>query len=128
MRRAATLEEERKPFMVSIDECHSFITTSFASMLSEVRKYKVGLFLTHQYLEQLPEKTLSGILGNVGSIICFRLGAADAEAMANEFYPVFKMDDFIRLPKFEIYLKLLIDNISSKSFSATILGSTNGFG
>jgi len=120
MRRAAITEEERMPFMVFIDECHSFITTSFAGMLSEVRKYKVGLYLTHQYLEQLPEEVRSGILGNVGTIICFRLGTADANVMADEFYPTFKIDDFINLPRFTIYIKLLIDGIASRPFSATI--------
>lgn len=120
MRRAAMPEDERKPFMVFIDECHSFITTSFAGMLSEVRKYRVGLFLTHQYLEQLPEEVRSGVLGNVGSIICFRLGTADAKVMADEFYPTFNVNDFINLPRFLIYIKLLIDGVSSLPFSGTI--------
>ena len=121
MRRANISEVERVPFMVYIDECHSFITTSFASMLSEVRKYRVGLFLAHQYLEQLPEDVRSSILGNVGTIICFRLGTQDAKIMAEEFYPVFKVDDFIDLPRFHVYLKLLIDGITSKAFSSNIM-------
>jgi hypothetical protein len=120
MRRAMIEEEERKPFMVFIDECYSFITTSFATMLSEVRKYRIGLFLTHQYLEQLPEEVRSGILGNVGTIICFRLGTTDAKVMAEEFYPTFKVDDFINLPRFNIYLKLLIEGIGGAGFSAII--------
>jgi len=120
MRRANISEESRLPFMVFIDECHSFITTSFASMLSEVRKYKVGLFLTHQYLEQLPEYLQSAVLGNVGTIICFRLGTTDANVMAEEFYPTFTIDDFINIPRFNIYLKLLIDGVGSTGFSATI--------
>jgi hypothetical protein len=120
MRRAKLPEQSRKPFMVYIDECHSFITTSFASMLSEVRKYNVGLFLTHQYLEQLPEEVRNAILGNVGTIICFRLGTTDAKVMAEEFYPVFTIDDFINLPRLTIYIKLLIDGITSKPFSARI--------
>lgn len=118
MRRANIVEERRKPFMVFIDECHSFITNSFSTMLSEIRKYKVGLFLTHQYLEQLPEDMRSGILGNVGTIICFRLSPADGKVMAEEFYPTFKIDDFINLSRYNIYLKLLIDGTSGKPFSA----------
>jgi hypothetical protein len=106
--------------MVYIDECHSFITTSFASMLSEAQKYKVGLFLTHQYLEQLPHEVRSGVLGNVGTIVCFHLGMADAKIMAEEFYPVFSVDDFLNLQRFNIYLKVLIDGMGSKGFSATI--------
>jgi hypothetical protein len=120
MRRAAFADRERKPFMVYIDECHSFITSSFAAMLSEIRKYKVGLFLTHQYLEQLPQDVQGSILGNIGTTICFRLGTSDANVMSEEFYPVFKQDDFINLPKFYIYLKLLIDGTACKPFSATI--------
>jgi len=119
MRRVKFQENERRPFMVFIDECHSFITTSFATMLSEVRKYKVGLFLTHQYLEQLPEDVRSAIIGNVGTIICFRLGTADAKIMAEEFYPTFNVEDFINLPRFNSYIKLLIDGIGSKPFSSS---------
>ncbi|WP_295794682.1 DUF87 domain-containing protein [Mucilaginibacter sp.] len=121
MRRAHLLHEERKPFYLYIDEAHSFLTTSFATMLSEVRKYKVGLFLTHQYLEQLSEEIRTAILGNVGTIICFRLGAADAKVMAEEFYPIFTIEDFINLPSHSIYLKLLIDGTTSVPFSATTL-------
>jgi hypothetical protein len=120
MRRAVIAEQDRKPFMVFIDECHSFITTSFAAMLSEVRKYKIGLFLTHQYLEQLPDEVRSSILGNVGTIITFRLGTTDSKVMAEEFYPVFTMDDFICLRRFNIYLKLLIDGTASRPFSAIL--------
>jgi hypothetical protein len=66
----------------------------------------------------LPEEVSKAILGNIGSIIAFRLGTADAKVMAEEFYPVFSADDFINLPRFHIYLKLLIDGTSSKPFSA----------
>lgn len=121
MRRTRLFEGGRKPFMVYIDECHSFITTSFATMLSEVRKYKVGLFLTNQYLEQLPEDVRSAILGNAGTLISFTVSAADAKILAEEFYPVFKADDFVSLPKYHIYLKLLIDGSASRPFSATTL-------
>jgi hypothetical protein len=122
MRRAMIPEDQRKPFYVFIDEAHSFISNSFGTMLAEVRKYKIGLFLTHQYLEQLPEDLRKAILGNVGTIITFRLGTADAEVMAKEFYPVFKPDDFINLPKYCMYLRLLIDGTGSKPFSATSIG------
>jgi hypothetical protein len=120
MRRARLSEHERLPFFVYIDECHSFITASFAAMLSEVRKYKVGLFLTHQYMDQLPVDVRNGILGNAGTIICFRLGTEDARVMADEFYPVFGVDDFIGLPRFQVYLRLLIEGTGSRPFSATI--------
>jgi hypothetical protein len=121
MRRAKISELQRNPCTVFIDECHSFLTASFATMLSEVRKYKVSLFLTNQYLDQLPAEVRSAILGNIGTIICFRLGTSDAKVMTEEFYPVFKVDDFISLPKYQVYLKLLIDGTASRAFSATTL-------
>jgi len=118
LRRARIPEAERRHFYIFIDEAHSFINTAFPTILSEVRKYGVGLFLTHQYLEQLPEILQKAILGNVGTIICFRLGTADAKMMAEEFYPVFRQDDFINLPKYNMYLRLLIDGSGGKPFSA----------
>lgn len=118
MRRAKLPEDQRLPFYIFIDEAHTFISGSFATMLSEVRKYGVGLFLTHQYLEQLPEYMRSAVLGNVGTIIAFRLGTADAEVMAKEFYPVFSQSDFVNLPKHCVYLRLSIDGTASRPFSA----------
>ncbi|WP_143014118.1 type IV secretory system conjugative DNA transfer family protein [Mucilaginibacter pineti] len=120
MRRAAIPEEQRVPYMVFIDECHSFITTSFAVMLSEVRKYKIGLFFSHQYMAQLPEDVCGAVLGNVSTIICFRLGSVDSKTMEEEFYPTFKQEDFISLPRFAIYLKVLIDGMESRPFSARL--------
>jgi len=121
MRRAALPVNQREPFYLFIDEAHSFISTTFATMLSQIRKFGVGLFLTHQYLDQLEPDTKSAILGNVGTIICFRLGLTDAKTMEREFYPVFTYDDFATLPKYYIYLKLLIDGTESKGFSAVTL-------
>lgn len=121
MRRAQLPQGTRRPFMVYIDECHSFITNSFATMLSEVRKYNVSMYLTHQYLDQLTDEARSAILGNAGTVICFRLGTADAKALAEEFYPIFTTDDFITLPRYCIYLRLLIDGMAGRPFSATTL-------
>jgi type IV secretory pathway TraG/TraD family ATPase VirD4 len=119
MRRASLPVEMRPPFYLYIDEAHTFLSATFATMLSEVRKFGVGLFLTHQYLDQLVPEVRSSILGNIGTLICFRLGLSDAKVMAQEFYPTFKQDDFVALPKYHIYLKLLIDGTESKGFSAT---------
>jgi hypothetical protein len=121
MRRAGVPASERKPFYLFLDEAHSFISATFATILSEVRKYGIGLFLTHQYLDQLEPETRSAILGNVGTVICFRLGLDDAKVMEKEFYPVFTYDDFVSLPKYYIYIKLLIDGTESKGFSAITL-------
>lgn len=114
-------EENRKPFYLYIDEVQSFITQSFANMLSESRKYRLGLIMAHQYLEQLDEGIRHSLFGNAGTIISFRLGQEDAHIMAREFYPVFEETDIINLPNHHIYLKLMIDGISSQPFSARTL-------
>ena len=116
--RASQAEELRKPFYLYIDECHSFMTLSFANILAEARKYGLSLFLAHQYIEQLDERVRAAIFGNVGTIISFRVGTIDAELLAKEFYPVFTQDDFINLPRYSMYLKLMIDGAISQPFSA----------
>jgi type IV secretory pathway TraG/TraD family ATPase VirD4 len=121
IRRANIEVSKRKSFYLFIDEAHNFISASFASMLSEVRKYGVGLFITHQYLDQLEPEVRSAVLGNVGTIICFRIGLPDAKVMMQEFYPKFSYEDFVSLPKYSIYIKLLIDGTESKGFSAMTL-------
>lgn len=111
----------RTPFYLYIDEMHSFVTLSFADILSESRKYGLSLFLTHQYIDQLHEDIRKAILGNVGTIITFRIGANDAEILKPEFNSLFDVEDFIRLPQYGIYLKLLIDGTTSEPFSAYTL-------
>lgn len=111
----------RLPFYLYIDEMHSFVTLSFADILAESRKYELSLFLTHQYIDQLHEKILAAILGNVGTLICFRIGASDAKVLEQEFSPVFNSEDLVRLPRYAIYLKLLIDGTTSQPFSATTI-------
>ncbi len=114
----------RTPFYLYIDEMHSFLTLSFADILSESRKYGLSLFLTHQYIDQLHEDIRKAILGNVGTIITFRIGANDAEILKPEFNSLFNVEDFIRLPQYCIYLKLLIDGTTSEPFSAYTLPIT----
>ena len=119
--RSTQLEEERIPFYLYVDEIQSFISLSFIDILAEARKYKLSLFLTHQYTDQIDERILSAIFGNVGTIVSFRIGAQDAEHLAKEFHPVFNQDDLINLPRYHMYLKLMIDGASSQPFSATSL-------
>jgi hypothetical protein len=116
--RSKQAEDTRTPFYLYIDEMHSFVTLSFADILSESRKYGLCLFLTHQYTGQLHEDIRDAIIGNVGTIITFRIGAIDAELMKPEFNELFNTEDFIRLPQYHIYLKLLIDGTTSEPFSA----------
>ena len=123
--RATIPEEERKPFYLYVDEMQSFVSLSFADMLAEARKYKLSLFLTHQYMEQLHEKIRSAIFGNVGTLIAFRVGSTDAEYLSKEFYPNFAASDLISLPKYSMYLKLMIDGATSMPFSAQTLPVSN---
>ncbi len=119
--RATRPTHTRTPFYLYIDEVHSFITKSFADILSESRKYGLSLFLTHQFIDQLPEEIRQSIIGNVGTLVTFRIGAADARVLAEEFFPIFTETDLINLPRYHIYIKLLIDGTTSKPFSAITL-------
>ncbi len=103
-----------------MDEPES-ITGSFANILSEARKYRLNSTLAFQYFDQLHTAFRSAVLGNVGTIIAFRTGALDAEYLAREFYPVFGEADFVNLPKYHMYLKLLIDGMPSQGFSAVTM-------
>lgn len=116
--RSDVPEAERRDFFLYLDEFHSFTTLSMTTMLSELRKYRVGLSLANQYLSQLDEKIQDAILGNAGTIISFRLGLNDAEILAKEFYPEVSVQDLMNLPNHHIYLKLIIDGQVSRPFSA----------
>ncbi len=118
MHRAYIDEHKRKPFYLYIDEMHSYVTLAFCDILAEARKYKLSLFLTHQYISQLQEPIRNAIFGNVGTIISFRVGADDAEFLAKEFNPVFNQEDLVNLPRYAMYLKLMIDGATSQPFSA----------
>lgn len=118
MSRVDMPEKERKDFYLYIDEFQNFSTDSFANILSEARKYHLNLILAHQYIEQLSEKVKPAVFGNVGTMVSFRVGATDAEELAKEFAPVFTEEDLVNLPKYEMYLKLMIDGVASSPFSA----------
>ena len=125
LERSKQPQNLRNPFHLYIDEMHSFMTLSFADILSESRKYGLCLFLTHQYIEQLDEKIRTSVFGNVGTLISFRVGAEDAEYLEKEFFPVFEKEDIINLPKYSMYLKLMIDGATSRPFSAITLPLNN---
>ena len=119
--RADTPETERMDYTLYLDEFHNFTTQSLIFMLSELRKYRLSLVLAHQYLTQLEPNIRDAILGNVGTTVVFRIGAIDAETIAMEFAPEFKITDFTNLPNYHIYLKLMIDGKISRPFSAVTL-------
>jgi len=111
-------EHERVPFFIYLDEFQNYTTQSLTNMFSELRKFKVGFILAHQYLHQLDTNIRNAVLGNIGTIICFKLGQSDAKYMAQEFYPIFQTSDFTNLEHYHIYLKLLIKGKTAQPFSA----------
>jgi hypothetical protein len=121
MSRAGTSNKDLKDFYLYVDEFQNFATESFATILSEARKYKLNLIVAHQYIEQLSEEVRAAVFGNVGTMIIFRVGATDAEFLEKEFYPDFLATDFVNLPNYQIYVKLMIDGMTSKPFSARTL-------
>ncbi|MEI6058078.1 MAG: type IV secretion system DNA-binding domain-containing protein, partial [bacterium] len=108
-------------FYLFVDEFQSFANESFADILSEARKYKLNLTIAHQYIEQMEEEVRAAVFGNVGTMIIFRVGAFDAEVLEKEFAPTFTAEDIVNLGAYQIYLKLMIDGISSPPFSANSL-------
>lgn len=114
-------EENRRDFYLYVDEFQNFATESFASILSEARKYRLNLTLAHQYIAQMDETVQDAVFGNVGSMVTFRVGAQDAELLEKEYSPEFTIQDLVNLGFAQIYLKLMIDGVASRPFSATTL-------
>lgn len=129
MERVRIPEEDRQDFYLYVDEFQNFATDSFAGILSEARKYRLNLILAHQYIGQLvtmgtaltSTKVRDAVFGNVGTMMMFRVGAADAEYLENEFSPEITIEDMVNLPNYCVYLKLLVDGVSSRPFSAVTL-------
>ncbi|HHD92614.1 MAG TPA: DUF87 domain-containing protein [Candidatus Portnoybacteria bacterium] len=125
MERVRISEDQRRDFYLYVDEFQNFVTRSFADILSESRKYHLDLILAHQYIAQLSSENdtevRDAVFGNVGTIVSFRVGAEDAEFLEKEFSPEFFAEDLVNLPNYHIYLKLMIDGVSSRPFSATTL-------
>jgi len=118
LHRAKQDISQRVPFYLYIDEVQSFATLSFADILAEAKKYALSLYITHQYIDQLDERIRTAIFGNVGTMIVFRIGATDAQYLKYEFEPVFDTEDMVNLPKYGMYIKLMIDGATSRPFSA----------
>jgi len=120
MTRADIPEDKRRDFFLYVDEFQNFTTNSFASVLSEARKFRLSLTVAHQYLEQLDEPTRSAVFGNVGSIVAFQVGSDDAELLARQFSKFIgqvRPEQLAGLPKHTAYARLLIDGLPSQTFS-----------
>ena len=124
MARVDTPEKQRKDFYLYVDEFQNFATESFANILSEARKYRLNLILANQYIEQIDEKVRKAVFGNCGTLVSFRVGAKDAEDLVKEI-GTFTEEDFCNLPKYHIYLRLMIDGIAGDAFSAITLPPKN---
>ncbi len=124
MSRVDIPEEQRQDFFLYVDEFQNFATESFANILSEARKYRLDLTLGHQYITQLSEEVRDAVFGNVGTIVCFRIGAEDADFLEREFMPEFVANDLVNLSKYNIYLRLMIDGLAGRPFSAETLPPT----
>ena len=119
--RADAPAGERRPFHLYVDEFQSFTTLAFANMMSELRKYGLGLTLAHQHFHQLEPDVRQAVLGNAGTLISFRVGPEDATLIAREFQPTFDVHDLLNLPNRHFYLRLMIDGAPSRPFSAVTL-------
>ncbi|MEX2526452.1 MAG: type IV secretion system DNA-binding domain-containing protein [Gemmatimonadota bacterium] len=117
MGRAEVPEDERRDFYLYLDEFQNVTTLALAGMLSELRKYRVSLVLANQFLTQLEEPVRDAVLGNAGTLICFRVGLADAEILEGELTPEFSAEDLVALPNRHIYLRLMVDGKVSRPFS-----------
>jgi hypothetical protein len=115
--RTDTPADRRRDFYLYLDEYPTFATLSLATMLSELRKYRVNLILAQQYLSQVDTQIRDAVLGNIGTLISFRVGAQDAAILAREFSPKFAAQDLVALPNFHLYLKLMVEGVVSRPFS-----------
>jgi len=134
MSRVDTPEKDRKDFFLYVDEFQNFATDTFASILSEARKYRLGLIMAHQYINQLvvtkygstSSQIRDAVFGNVGTLMSFKVGAEDAEYLAKEYAPVLTEQDIIGIDKYKAYLKLNINNATSRPFSMNTIWDETG--
>jgi len=121
MSRANIPEKDRVDFYLYVDEFQNFATDSFATILSEARKYKLNLTMANQYIAQMPEEVRDAVFGNVGSIFSFQVGFDDAEYLSNQYGEEVLPNDLVNLSKYTGYMRLLIDGMPSKTFSLATL-------
>lgn len=121
MSRANIPESERVDFYLYVDEFQNFATDSFATILSEARKYKLNLSMANQYIAQMPDEVRDAVFGNVGTILSFQIGADDAEYLSKQYSEEVMPNDMVNLSKYTSYMRLLIDGMPSKTFSLATL-------
>lgn len=109
------------PFYLHMDEFQNISTDSIVAILSEARKYKLGLTIAHQFIAQLDEEIKEAVFGNVGSLAAFRVGPEDAHFLENQFQPTFDHHDLIGLPNRTAYLRILADGVPTRPFSLSTM-------
>jgi hypothetical protein len=110
-------EDQRNDFYLYMDEFQNFATNTISTILSEARKYRLSLIISHQFIAQLPEEIRDAVFGNVGTIASFRVGAEDAQFLEKEFEPIFNSQDLMNIDNFNFYIKMMIDGQTSKPFN-----------
>lgn len=125
-RRAAIPQEQRQDFYLYIDEFQNFTTDSIATILSEARKYRLDLILAHQFMPQLTEDIRNAVIGNVGSMACYRIGAQDAEFLEKQFEPEFSRYDLLNVDNFNFICKMMLNNTVSTSFKVRSIKPKEG--
>ena len=119
--RADTPIDQRRDFYLYVDEFPSFATSNFATILAEARKYRLSLVVAMQYFDQLDLKLAGALLGNVGNLVVFRVGVKDAAMLAKELFPVFQQEDLVSQPYYQAYVRLVINGMPSRPFSARVV-------
>jgi hypothetical protein len=117
MSRQDTPEAERRDFYLYVDEFQNFATPDFAQILSEARKYRLNLCVANQFIGQVEEEVKNAVFGNVGTLVCFRVGVTDANYLAHEFTSVFAEDDLLNIDRFHVYTKTIVNNEPVPPFS-----------
>jgi hypothetical protein len=128
MGRANVPEDQREDFSLYVDEFQNFATESFATILSEARKYRLSLVLANQFMTQLTDQIRESIIGNIGTVISGRIGITDAEILIKKFSPTFDAEDLTRMPNFQTISSVMINNVPSAAFSMALippLGTSN---
>ena len=120
MSRQDVSESQRRDFYLYVDEFQNFATPDFAQILSEARKYHLNLTVANQFIGQMEEEVKNAVFGNVGTLIAFRVGVADASYLQHEFAPVFSENDLLNIERFNAYVKTIVNNEPVRPFSVDL--------
>ncbi len=127
MSRSDIPESQRRDFFLYVDEFQNFATPDFAQILSEARKFRLSLTVANQFIGQIDEEVKNAIFGNVGTLMCYRVGVSDANYLAREFTPVFSEDDLLNIEKYHVYIKTIVNNETVAPFSMSIAKDINAW-